>query len=335
MGRRQSISGPPKGGRGGGGGKAGGSARKHRKGKAKVHPSVQQDSEKEWTRKFAAQTAHLPIDMGLTLSQLYLVLSVMNATKQPESHYYLPPWVPYEQILCAEYRSSVLDDNRKNTESVSVPKLSSKTEPASEPASEPAKALGTTAAEAAVVECKENESDDKHTAIGAMVSVSAATTCEQILCAEYRSSVLDNNKQHSQLVSVAKLWSKTEPESESPAKALGTPLSAEAVVIKCKDTTIGAMVSVSAAPACEHPVTAEGDVALTLNQDQALAECKATTTGESVVVMKPTGTCSQHTRPDEAASGLTEVSTWEYNPARWVIRLLIVYMFISNLMLVQ
>jgi hypothetical protein len=296
--------------RGGGAGKGGGSARKHRRGsKAKVHPGVQHD--------FAAQTAHLPIHMRLTLSQLYLVLIVMNATKQPETHYYLPPWVPHEQILCAEYRATVLDNNGQHSELVSEAKLSSKTEPASEP---PVKALGTTAAEAAVVECKDEASDDKHTTISAKVNVSAATAS-----------------------------SKTEPASEPPVEALGTTAAEAVVDVECKDeesdekpTTISAMVSVSAATACEHPVTPEGDFTLALNQ--AFADCKATTTtGESVVVMTPTGQpCNQRTQTGEAAfdirdapSEVEKVSMWEYNPARWVIRLLIGYMFISNLMLMQ
>jgi hypothetical protein len=192
---------------------------------------------------------------------------VLNATKQPETHYYLPPWLPYDQILCAEYRSSVLNNNSQHSEWVGVAKLSSSK---TEPVSEPAKAFGTTAAEAAVVECKDDESNDKHISINALESVSAAT-------------------------------------------------------------------------AYEHPVIPEGDVTLALNQ--ALADCKATTTtGESAVAMKPTSQpCNQHTRTGEAAfniirsapAGSEEVLVWEYNPARWVIRLLIIYMFISNLMLVQ
>jgi hypothetical protein len=189
-----------------------------------------------------------------------VVLSVLNQTKQPETHYYLPPWLPYEQILCAEYRSSVLNNN------VSGAKLSSKTEPASEPVN----VLGNTATKTAVVECNNEESNDKHTTINTTASVSAAT-------------------------------------------------------------------------ACEHPVIPEGDVTLSL--DQALADCKVTTTttGESVVVVKRTGqACNQLTRTSEAAfnirsahSGVDQVSIWEYNPARWVICLLIVYMFIRNMMLMQ
>jgi hypothetical protein len=130
-------------------------------------------------------------------------------------------------------------------------------------------------------------------------------------------------------------------------KALGTTAT-KAAVVECnneesndKHTTISAMVSVSAATACEHPVIPEGDVTLAL--DQALADCKAPTTGESVVVMKPADQpCNQLTRTGKATfdirnapCGVEEVSIWEYNPARWVICLLIVYMFISNLMLAQ
>jgi hypothetical protein len=142
--------------------------------------------------------------------------------------------------------------------------------------------------------------------------------------------------------------SKTEPASE-PAKQLGTITTAEAVV-ECKNedsddkhTTIGAMASVSAATACKHSVTPDGDVTLALNQ--ALADCKAptTTTGESVVVWKQTGQpCNLSTRIGDAAfdfrdapSGVEEVSIWEDNPARWLIRLLIGNMFISNMMLMQ
>jgi hypothetical protein len=250
---------------------------------------------------------------------------------------------------------------------VSAATVSSKTEPASEPHVE---TLGTTTAEAAVVECKDEASDDKHISISAMVNVSAATassktesaseppvealgtTTADAAVVECKDEASDDK--HTTIsamvnVSAATASSTTEPASEPPVEVLGTT-TADAAVVECKDEesddkhiSIGAMVSVSAATACEHPATAEGDVALDLNQ--ALAGCKATTTtGEAVVVMKPQGQpCNQLTRTGEVASdirsapscGLEEVSIWEYNPAHWVIRGLIGYMFISNLMLMQ